>query len=75
MKRLFAVLLVCMFVMGGISLAMAGDGGQSGPAPNSGDGIQDGSGMDSRIGPFADDAGGQGPAPNSGDGIQDGSGF
>jgi hypothetical protein len=40
-----------------------------GPAPNSGDGVSDGSGLNE---PF-----GSGPAgaPNSGDGIPDGSGF
>jgi len=40
-----------------------------GPAPNSGDCIPDGSGLDPR------DCPGKGPAPNSGDGIPDGSGF
>jgi len=51
-----------------------------GPAPNSGDGISDGSGFEDEdetailgigIVPFL----GPGPAPNSGDGIPDGSGF
>ena len=41
------------------------------PAPNSGNGVSDGSGTDGRVGPDI----GPGPAPNSGDGIQDGSGF
>ena len=40
-----------------------------GPAPNSGDGIPDGSGLE------RPDSPGMGPAPNSGDGIPDGSGF
>ena len=40
-------------------------GPQHGPAPNSGDGIPDGSGMD-----HADQG-----APNSGDGVSDGSGW
>lgn len=40
-----------------------------GPAPNSGDGVPDGSGLNRPTTP------GMGPAPNSGDGIQDGSGF
>jgi hypothetical protein len=45
-----------------------------GPAPNSGDGIPDGSGFDQ---PNRQNEGstGKGPAPNSGDGIPDGSGF
>jgi len=51
-----------------------------GPAPNSGDGISDGSGMDSHNGPNGDGTsasgnGSNGPAPNSGDGIPDGSGM
>ena len=45
--------------------------GPLGPAPNSGDGIPDGSGMnDPNNNPDA-----LGPAPNSGDGIPDGSGM
>ena len=45
-----------------------------GPAPNSGDGISDGSGMDA---PSGDDgnADSDGPAPNAGDGVSDGSGM
>jgi len=39
------------------------------PAPDSGNGIDDGSGFDGEVGA------GRGPAPNSGDGIPDGSGF
>jgi hypothetical protein len=52
--------------------AVAGE--REGPAPNSGDGISDGSGMDD---PHNADSGANspGPAPNSGDGIPDGSGF
>ena len=42
-----------------------------GPAPNSGDGIPDGSGMDGRNRASK----GHGPAPNSGDGVHDGSGM
>jgi hypothetical protein len=41
-----------------------------GPAPNSGDGVSDGSGLDAPFGQNADPG-----APNSGDGIPDGSGF
>ncbi len=40
-----------------------------GSAPNSGDGVSDGSGLERPDNP------GVGPAPNSGDGIPDGSGF
>jgi len=45
-----------------------------GPAPNSGDGIPDGSGFD-QPNWQNEDSPGMGPAPNSGDGIPDGSGF
>ena len=44
-----------------------------GPAPNSGDGVSDGSGYDPDDWPNGESA--KGPAPNSGDGIPDGSGF
>ena len=44
-----------------------------GPAPNSGDGVSDGSGLPHNC-PNASSPG-DGPAPNSGDGIPDGSGF
>ena len=44
-----------------------------GPAPNSGDGTPDGSGLP-QICPN-EDSPGDGPAPNSGDGTPDGSGF
>jgi hypothetical protein len=49
-----------------------------GPAPNSGDGESDGSGLESPYGPIGDTGSGSGPlgpAPNSGDGDPDGSGF
>lgn len=48
---------------------------QVGPAPNSGDGDPDGSGMDSPFQNGNPDVESPGPAPNSGDGIPDGSGF
>lgn len=43
----------------------------TGPAPNSGDGVPDGSGITAPVGVCF----GPGAAPNSGDGIPDGSGF
>jgi hypothetical protein len=49
--------------------ASAVAGNSVGPAPNSGDGIPDGSGLE------RPDVSGVGPAPNSGDGFPDGSGF
>ncbi len=47
----------------------------TGPAPNSGDGIPDGSGMPTQPCPQGDSGNSPGPAPNSGDGVPDGSGF
>ena len=78
MKKWIAVLVV-MFSLIMLSSAVASNG-PAGPAPNSGDGIPDGSGFDSPNGPNGDGTSGsgngpQGPAPNSGDGISDGSGF
>lgn len=46
-----------------------------GPAPNSGDGIPDGSGMPTQPAPQSDNGVSVGPAPNSGDGVPDGSGI
>ena len=72
MKSLIVVALVAMFVVtmfGGFAIA----GVQEGPAPNSGDGVSDGSGMEPS--PNGNNANPPGPAPNSGDGIPDGSGF
>ena len=60
---LFALILVISCSMNSNPTA------PEGPAPNAGDGVSDGSGMD---GPSND---GPGPAPNAGDGVSDGSGF
>lgn len=63
----FCVIMVFAFI-GGTAL---GNGyGHGSPAPNSGDGVSDGSGFE-EVPPSP----GRGPAPNSGDGIPDGSGF
>ena len=74
MKRLLklcglaiVITVILVFTLAGIALA-AGNGYMD-SAPNSGDGIPDGSGFDGEVG------GGRGPAPNAGDGIPDGSGF
>ena len=61
-------LLVLAVILTGNSLA---DGNYGEPAPNSGDGIPDGSGFEEPNGPNN----GPGPAPNSGDGIPDGPGW
>ena len=68
---LFALTVMLLAAMvGGPALA----GIQEGPAPNSGDGYPDGSGMDDPLNRNPD-ANSPGPAPNSGDGISDGPGF
>ncbi|NPV62051.1 MAG: hypothetical protein HPY61_05365 [Methanotrichaceae archaeon] len=73
MKRLIAVALVAMLVAT-MFVGAASAGIQEGPAPNSGDGVPDGSGMDD---PLNENPGANspGPAPNSGNGVSDGSGF
>jgi len=73
MKRLIVVALVAVLaatMLSGPSMASM----QEGPAPNSGDGVPDGSGMDDPINGNPN-ANSPGPAPNSGDGVSDGSGF
>jgi hypothetical protein len=66
MKKIFFLIIMVVFLAGSFgNMSLAGDG----PAPNSGDGIPDGSGFDK--GADRDDKG----APNSGDCIPDGSGF
>jgi len=71
MRRILVLLLaVALLCTGGVMVVHGGPG----PAPNSGDGVPDGSGFESPPGPVGD---GEpfGPAPNSGDGIPDGSGM
>jgi hypothetical protein len=78
-KKLIVFVIAIMFLLA--PLANAGsDSGPMGPAPNSGDGISDGSGFDGANGPNSVEnqdvgIGPVGPAPNSGDCIPDGSGF
>jgi hypothetical protein len=69
MKRVLALLVVAMLVFAGVAVAgMVAPG----PAPNAGDGVSDGSGLDpAPAGPGKT----PGPAPNSGDGIPDGPGW
>ena len=74
MKKLLVLLgfaLVITVILAGTvaGTALAAGYGYMEPAPESGDGISEGSGFDGEVG-F-----GPGPAPNSGDGIPDGSGF
>ena len=75
LASLVALTIACM-----VSAALAGEEGPRGPAPNSGDGISDGSGYENAPPNRPNDNGGEdtepcGPAPNSGDGVPDGSGF
>ena len=67
-------LLLTSVVFAGLAIANGNDG----PAPNSGDGVSDGSGYDSQNGPNGNDNsdnGNDGPGPNSGDGVSDGPGW
>jgi hypothetical protein len=70
MRRPLVLLLALVFAVGGMMAVYAGIA--PGPAPNSGDGISDGSGLTPMpVGPGET----PGPAPSAGDGIPDGSGF
>ena len=69
------VILACL-VIGIIGIAGVSMASSEGPAPNSGDGISDGSGLEptpNGYGVFGDGYGE--PTPNSGDGVSDGSGW
>ena len=80
MKRILLILVTAMVIsvvlvtsLGVTALAeeeAPSPYGYQQPAPNSGDGVPDGSGF-----PHDGVGNGKGPAPNSGDGIPDGSGF
>ncbi|MFH2132628.1 MAG: hypothetical protein ABIK68_19780 [bacterium] len=67
---IFLTMILVLVFTAGTALSV---NGPDGPAPNSGDGVSDGSGVDN--GPNSDSGGSPGPAPNSGDGVSDGSGF
>lgn len=72
MKRKTILLVACVAIgILGIGNAIAVG---SGPAPNSGDCIPDGSGFEKENGLHGEGYG-QGPAPNAGDGIPDGPGW
>jgi len=73
MTKIFIFMLVLLLATMFCGSVFAG----SGPAPNSGDGVPDGSGMDdqSQNGDPDEESPSPGPAPNSGDGVPDGSGF
>jgi len=70
------IVLLTLLVIGMIGIAGNAMANSEGPAPNSGDGVSDGSGLEPEpngYGVFGDGYGE--PAPNSGDGIPDGSGW
>ena len=74
MKKVLLSMLVIIFMFA--LVVAAGGMGNLAAAPNSGDGVSDGSGFDIVPGSNSDGAGNaSGPAPNSGDGIPDGSGM
>ena len=79
MKTLLVIIAVISLFTATICTAFADNNPDPmGPAPNSGDGIPDGSGFEAPNGPnsaIGSESGPMGPAPNSGDGIPDGSGF
>jgi hypothetical protein len=64
-----ATVIIAILVVSIAGTALAAGNGYMEPAPESGDGVPNGSGFDGDVGS------GPGPAPNSGDGIPDGSGF
>ena len=75
MKKIYSVLiLAAILTMVTFCVTAVADNNGVGPAPNSGDGIPDGSGYDRNDWPNEENPA-KGPAPNSGDGIPDGSGF
>lgn len=71
MKKIMVLMVVLIMVTMLSGSVLAG----SGPAPKSGDGVSDGSGMDNQIQNGEPNIDSPGPAPNSGDGVSDGSGF
>jgi hypothetical protein len=73
MKRKTIIIAVCALVglIGIVGTVMATG---TGPAPNSGDCIPDGSGFETDTGSNGQGYG-PGPAPNSGDGVPDGPGW
>ncbi len=69
MKKIYGAIIIVALLAMTIFCGVAAAANSVGPAPNSGDGVPDGSGL------IRPDSPGKGPAPNSGDGIPDGSGF
>jgi hypothetical protein len=75
MKKVMVFVLAVMFIVAPVAYAGSDSSNQMGPAPNSGDGIQDGSGFDGPNGPNSPgdkNEGSKEPKPSSADGIPDG---
>jgi hypothetical protein len=68
MKKIVGIAML-LLVFASVFSGVAAADNSYGPAPLSGDGVQDGNQF------IRPDNPGQGPAPNSGDGVSDGSGF
>ncbi|MFC2008993.1 hypothetical protein ACFLUT_02965 [Chloroflexota bacterium] len=66
MRKLLVLLVVVMLFLVTAGSALAASG-PAGPAPNSGDGVHDGSGFEEPFGPYGDTDVGTGPAPDSSD--------
>ena len=84
MKKFLKLGVMMLLVATILTILLAGaafaveDAGPMGPAPSSGDGDPDGSGLESPnvpIGEIGSGSGPVGPAPSSGDGESEGSGF
>ena len=71
MKKYIVLILIVAFLMISFGCTTI-TSNTPGPAPNSGDGVPDGSGLDAPDAPFGVDPA---EAPNSGDGVSDKSGF
>ena len=68
MKKFIILILIAVFLMISFGCTTVTNNTPPGPAPNSGDGVSDGSGLDAPFGVEPTET------PNSGDGISDGSG-
>lgn len=63
MKKFSIIILIMAIALVCIGTAIAEENNQKGPAPNSGDGVSDGSGMDPRTGPNSEGPGGSDNGP------------
>ena len=78
MKKMIVLILVVVFLMISFGCMTIAEN-SPGPAPDSGDGVSDGSGFEPDDGPPSDSPIGtedaKGPAPNAGLGLSDGPGW